>query len=130
MKNYSEEKMINLNLGEDFSSDLKFKVNLPDPTPETKFLYLPKNQQNLFTPKITFLNIYQKTQIFSTPNFGIDMIRIHEFHNTKEDKESLDDLEKKILGLKNKRKYSEISNDGRTSVSVSRNVTPNRKDVF
>ncbi len=71
MSEFPKKKMIDLGLAEEFCYDLKFKVDLPDPTYHTKYLFLPNKNDNIYDAKFTSLNLQNKPKYFPNPNLNI-----------------------------------------------------------
>ncbi len=117
----SNEKMIDIDIAEEFCCDLKFKLEPANPTPEAKFVFLPKNKDSLFEPKISLLNIHTKAQIYVPPNLNVNMEEINLLHDLEPNEEALGKEDQVILGIK--RKFNE--NFIKLSGSKQTNCTPN-----
>ena len=91
-----DNKLIQLGLAENFSADLKFDVDLPNPTPEFKYVLLNKDHSQITEAKITLFDIYQQPKIFVPANMQMKMTEINQLNYIKEDKGDKIDLEEEL----------------------------------
>ena len=93
------DKLARFALTDEFSAEIKFETEFPDPTPDTKLFFLPKNNEKLCEAKFTLLNTINNPQVFTRPDLGIEIDKAFLQFDDKINGNVLTDEERELLEI-------------------------------